>query len=168
MNVKNRSNLMCDVTLVAGDVEIPSHRMVLAACSPYFYAMFTSFEEKDKERVLIHGVESSALQMLVAYVYSGQISISEDNVQTLLPAANLLQLMDVKEACSEFLKSQLHPSNALGIRAFADMHGCLDLLSATEEFIQCHFADVVEGEEFLGLNVQQVRKELVLRVWSGN
>jgi len=158
IDVKNscRSKLMCDVTLTAGEVEIPSHRMVLAACSPYFYAMFTSFGEKDKERIAIQGVDPTALQMLISYVYSGQISISEDNVQTLLPAANLLQLVDVKEACSEFLKSQLHPTNALGIRAFADIHGCLDLLSATELFIQCHFGDVVDGEEFLGLNVHQV------------
>ncbi len=112
-----RKNMaMCDVVLVAGELEISAHRMILAACSPYFYAMFTSFEEKDKERVKIQGVEPSSLQILVSYVYTGQISISEDNVQTLLPAANLLQLTDVKEACSDFLKSQLHPSNCLGIR----------------------------------------------------
>lgn len=131
--------------------------MILAACSPYFYAMFTSFEEKDKEKVKILGVEPTSLQILVTYVYTGQISISEDNVQTLLPAANLLQLHDVKEACSDFLKSQIHPSNCLGIRAFADLHGCLDLLTATETFIEFNFADVVEGEEFLSLNVQEVR-----------
>ncbi len=90
------------------------------------------------------------------YVYSGQISITEETVQILLPAANLLQLSDVKEACSEFLKLQLHPSNCLGIRAFADLHGCMDLLAAADTFIQFQFAEVVEGEEFLALNATQV------------
>ena len=59
---------MCDVTLVAGELEIPAHRMVLASCSPYFYAMFTSFEEKEKDKVHIQGVDPTALQMLVGYV----------------------------------------------------------------------------------------------------
>ena len=57
----------------------------------------------------------------------------------LLPAANLLQLSDVKDACCEFLVTQLHPSNCLGIRAFADLHGCLDLLSLADKYTSQHF-----------------------------
>ncbi len=38
------------------------------------------------------------------------------SLQTLLPAANLLQLTDVRDACCEFLLAQLHPTNCLGIK----------------------------------------------------
>jgi kelch-like protein 2/3 len=59
--------------------------------------------------------------------------------QVLLPAANLLQLTDVRDACCDFLQVQLHPTNCLGIRAFADLHGCLELLSHAETYIEQHF-----------------------------
>lgn len=35
------SGLLSDITLVADGVEIQAHKMILASCSPYFYAMFT-------------------------------------------------------------------------------------------------------------------------------
>ena len=54
--------------------------------------------------------------------------------QALLPAAGLLQLNEVKKACCEFLSSQLHPSNCLGIRAFADLHACSQLLTQANSY----------------------------------
>ncbi|XP_007471593.1 PREDICTED: kelch-like protein 2 isoform X3 [Lipotes vexillifer] len=77
-------------------------------------------------------------------------------LQVLLPAAGLLQLQDVKKTCCEFLESQLHPVNCLGIRAFADMHACTDLLNKANIYAEQHFADVVLSEEFLNLGIEQV------------
>lgn len=76
-----RQNLLCDVTLVADNVEVPAHKMVLAACSPYFYAMFTSFEESKQDRITLQGVDSYALQLLVDYVYTSEVHVTEENVQ---------------------------------------------------------------------------------------
>ncbi|KAJ8979857.1 hypothetical protein NQ317_016041 [Molorchus minor] len=138
MNVMQQK-LLCDVTLVADTVEIPAHKMVLAACSSYFYAMFSSFEESRQDRIVLKEIDHQALLLLIEYVYTSEVQVTEDNVQVLLPAANLLQLTD-------------------GIRAFADLHGCLDLLSHAESYIELHFPEVVECEEFLTLSHQQVSK----------
>ncbi|XP_063916318.1 ring canal kelch homolog isoform X2 [Zophobas morio] len=158
MNLLRKQRLLCDVILVADTVEIPAHKMVLAACSPYFYAMFTSFEESKQDRIVLQEVDHQALQILVEYVYTSEVQVTEDNVQVLLPAANLLQLTDVRDACCEFLQMQLHPTNCLGIRAFADLHGCLELLAHAEAYIEQHFIEVVECEEFLSLSPQQVSR----------
>jgi len=57
----------------------------------------------------------------------------------LLPAGNLLQLDFVNNACAEFLQKQLDASNCLGIRAFADLHNCTELLSSSEALIKKQF-----------------------------
>lgn len=72
---------MCDVTLVANSIEIPAHKMVLAACSPYFYAMFTSFEERKQDKITLQGVDHQALMLLVNYVYTSEVQVTEENVQ---------------------------------------------------------------------------------------
>ncbi|XP_028932662.1 kelch-like protein 2 isoform X1 [Ornithorhynchus anatinus] len=157
MNELRSQNLLCDVTIVAEDMEIAAHRVVLAACSPYFHAMFTGeMSESRAKRVRIKEVDGWTLKMLIDYVYTAEIHVTEENVQVLLPAAGLLQLQDVKKTCCDFLESQLHPINCLGIRAFADMHACTDLLNKANTYAEQHFSDVVLSEEFLNLGIEQV------------
>lgn len=69
------------MVLVADSVEVPAHKMVLAACSPYFYAMFNSFEESRQDRITLQGVDHQALVLLVNYVYTSEVQVTEDNVQ---------------------------------------------------------------------------------------
>ncbi|XP_038648038.1 kelch-like protein 2 isoform X1 [Scyliorhinus canicula] len=157
MNELRSHNLLCDVTLVAEDTEIPAHRVVLAACSPYFHAMFTGeMSESKAKRVRIKEVDSWTLNILIDYVYTAELQVTEENVQVLLPAAGLLQLQDVRKTCCDFLESQLHPTNCLGIRAFADMHACTELLNQANTYAEQHFSEVVLGDEFLNLGIDQV------------
>lgn len=59
---------------------------VLASCSEYFYAMFTGFEESRQDKINIQGVDYQALNLLVEYMYTSNIYITEENVQILLQA----------------------------------------------------------------------------------
>lgn len=161
MNTLREQNQLCDVLLKAAGSEIPAHRVVLASSSPYFFAMFTGELSESRQTVVtMREIDSRALELLVQYVYTAEIEVTEDNVQVLLPAANLLQLTDVRDACCEFLKAQLHSTNCLGIRAFADMHSCSDLMIAAHSFAEKHFSEVVQADEFLALPTIQV-EELV-------
>merc|ERR1712223_695007 len=156
LNCMRDDGILTDVALVASGHEVKAHKSVLAACSPYFCAMFTGFDEKNKSRITLQDVDPHALEILVNYVYTSEVDVTEENVQTLLPAANLMQLSDVKEACCEFLLNQLHPTNCLGIKSFADLHGCLELLAATNTYIESHFAEVLDCDEFQNLDPEQV------------
>ncbi|KAM9450220.1 kelch-like protein 2 [Clarias gariepinus] len=157
MNELRSQSVLCDVTIVAEDVEIAAHRVVLAAGSPYFHAMFTGeMSESRQKKVRIKEIDGWTLGILIDYVYTAEIQVTEENVQVLLPAAGLLQLQEVKRACCEFLSTQLHPTNCLGIRAFADLHACSDLLNLANTFAEQHFPEVMQCEEFLNLGMEQV------------
>ena len=68
----------------------------------------------------------------------------------------MLQLQEVQDYCSEFLRSQLDPSNCLGIRAFADTHSCRELLLLADKYMRNNFPEVIESEEFFLLPVNQL------------
>ncbi|XP_016659045.1 kelch-like protein 2 isoform X2 [Acyrthosiphon pisum] len=148
---------LCDIKLETDDGGVIfGHKVVLASASPYFLAMFTNFLEKDQDLVAIRQLDSGALHLLIDFIYSGKISITETNI--LLPASNLLQLQEVKNACCDFLQAQLCPTNVIGIIALADLHSCTKLLTSSELYFQQHFSDVVEGDEFLSLSSEQIVK----------
>ncbi|XP_060859404.1 kelch-like protein 2 [Metopolophium dirhodum] len=153
------SEIFCDIKLETDDHKIiTAHKVVLSAASPYFHAMFTNFAKRNHDLVVIRKIDYNSLLLLVNFIYTGQIVVTEENVQDLLPAANLLQLQEVKEACCDFLQSQLCPTNCIGINAMADLHSCTKLIRSSELYILQHFPDVFGGDEFLSLSSEQVIK----------
>lgn len=148
---------LTDVVLIAGQKRIPAHRLVLSANCEYFAAMFTnSLRETFQNEIEIKEVDGDALWTLVRYFYTGTIDLLEDNVETLLATASLLQLNSIVEACCQFLIKQLHPSNCLGIRRFADIHGCSNLLKTANLYTNDHFMEVIKNQEFLMLSADDV------------
>ena len=77
--------------------------------------------------------------------------------QALLPASSLLQMSLVREACCKFLLRQLHPTNCLGIRNFADTHACKELQTRSHRFALQNFPEVMNTEEFVLLPLEEVR-----------
>lgn len=77
-----RDEVLCDIKLETDDGTIVfGHKVVLASTSQYFHAMFTSFEESNKDHVIIRELDSIALKLLVDFIYTAQIMVTEDNVQ---------------------------------------------------------------------------------------
>lgn len=152
---------LCDISLKIEDQSISAHRVVLAAASPYFLAMFTgNMLESRQVEVCLHDLEFKALISVVEYCYSGKIEITTKNVQSLLITSSLLQVSAVKDACVEFLQERLHPNNCLGIMNFADTFNCQSLSQAADAYAVQNFKDVINSEEFLSLPFEEMAKLL--------
>lgn len=72
--------------------------------------------------------EPDTLEQLIAFSYTGSVRITAANVQSMMHAANFLQLNGIVDECSKFLKCRLHAQNVLGIRSFAMALGCVSLV----------------------------------------
>ncbi|XP_019356931.1 PREDICTED: actin-binding protein IPP [Gavialis gangeticus] len=161
MDRMRRTQDLCDVQLLVGNKAFGVHRLVLAAGSPYFAALFTGgMKEASKEVVQIRGIEAGAFQLLLDFIYTGIVNINENNVQELIIAADMLQLTEVVDLCCEFLKGQIEPLNCIGLFQFSEHIACHDLMEFTENYIHAHFLEVLSGEEFLALTKEQLTKIL--------
>ncbi|XP_023322367.1 actin-binding protein IPP [Eurytemora carolleeae] len=158
---------LCDLELYSSvDSEpILAHKNILAAATPYFHAMFTSglmeSEErqyrgqdrrKARQKLVLQGLEHHTLEGLVDFMYTGEMNLDQRSVQDILVAADMIQLKEVVDICSEFLKTELHQSNAIGIWRFAEGHNLVGLQDFSINFIYNNFFSVSVEEEFLEAN----------------
>lgn len=85
--------MLTDVVLEVGNELFHAHKVVLAAASPYFKAMFTGgLRESDMSRVKLQAVSATAMARLIRFMYTGTIRVTENTVCQLLPAATMLQV----------------------------------------------------------------------------
>ncbi|GFR77091.1 kelch-like ech-associated protein [Elysia marginata] len=163
-----QEDCLCDVTLHTADTAadgIKAHKVVLAGSSEYFRGMFTrGMREVTMSEVCIRegNITREALCQLVDFAYTGEIHITQDNVQRLLVAALFLQMRHVIEACTVYLEQQLDQSNCLGIMEFARAHDCMELEAKARRFVHQHFCDVSKNEEILDLSAEDMA-EIVQR-----
>lgn len=157
-----RRKELSDVTLVVEDREIVAHRAILAACSPYFRAMFLSgFSEASEQKIVLKEVDANAVHLIVEYFYTSELEVNVYNVEEILRICVLLRLNTLIDHCETFLRRNMTPSNCIGLLFVADMF-CLDDLSQhANRFALWHFSNVYKEEEFKKMPYKQL-KDLVM------
>lgn len=57
------------------------HKIVLASNNEYFATMLTGrFKEANEQEIVINEIAPNALELLIDYIYSSNITITENNV----------------------------------------------------------------------------------------
>ena len=146
-----------DVRLKVREDIFPAHRIVLAANSDYFHAMFIDGMKESNQEVIElkdESISPDALKIVMDSIYTGDLRVNKENVFEVLAAADHLQVTTVVELCCDFLKRQfiqvrLDLNNYCLLSTVADKHGLRDLQEAVEKKIASMYVDVCESEEFL-------------------
>jgi len=162
---------LCDLELYSSVDSQPilANKNIVAAATPYFQAMFTSglmesearqYRGQDmrkcRQKLVLQGLDHSTLEALVDFMYTGAIKLDQQSVQETLVAADMIQLKEVVDICSSFLKTELHESNAIGIWRFAEGHNLVALRDFALSFIYNNFFAVTGQEEFRESKIELV------------
>ncbi|XP_072524679.1 kelch-like protein 40a [Salminus brasiliensis] len=138
-----------DCVLKIKDREFPCHRLVLAASSPYFKAMFLSdMEESKKREVVLQDVEPSIMGMILRYIYTSDINLTEQNVQDIFTVANMYQIPSIFSVCMSYLEQKMVLSNCLAILRLGLLLECPRLAAKARDFVCDRFELIVRDQDF--------------------
>ena len=147
-----------DVGLKVGEEVFSAHRIVLAANSDYFHAMFAhGMKESNQEVIELkdESISAAALKTVLDSIYSGDLQVNDENIFEVLVAADHLQVTSVVQQCCDYLQSQFVDQLRFDVQTFcrvsaiADRHGLKDLQEATQTKMAYIYKESCQSEEFL-------------------
>uniref|UniRef100_A0A3B3QKW3 Si:ch211-63p21.8 n=1 Tax=Paramormyrops kingsleyae TaxID=1676925 RepID=A0A3B3QKW3_9TELE len=143
--------LGCDVELEAEGQSF-HHRVILAASSDYFRAMFTSgMRESHQPIITLLSLGSVELETLIDCSYSGTLPLGWDSVFQLTCTALQLQIQPALSLCLDFLHKEIDANSCLDVASFAEAYGMPALQELAEDFILRCFPEVAATPKFLDL-----------------
>ncbi|XP_010769053.1 kelch repeat and BTB domain-containing protein 3 [Notothenia coriiceps] len=146
--------LLFDFTIKVQEQSFPCHRCVLAACSDFFRAMFeVDMRERGDGSVTLGNQCPEAVRLFLDFAYSGEMLITDSNVDMLFQLASFLQVSVLSEACSNFLIRAMDLSNCLSLFSLAEAYGSASLLQSANEFVIQNFSELSKTQDFLDMQV---------------
>lgn len=134
------SDHLSDVTFNIRSDIIPAHRLILAARSDVFCAMFYGPAANANRNVDIEDIETNTFLLMLQYIYTDQVYILPKNVIALLYAAHKYNLIDLEYQCKKFIKSNLNALNAVRLyNDFLKIRGFFDVKGHIEHYICQNF-----------------------------
>jgi len=150
-NIEREVHKFCDFTFECGDQEIPVNRLLLAARSPVFSAMFSeNFLEAKTGRTIIKDVDHKSLEALVKFCHTDNLD-EVDLTTDLLAAANKYMIPALVEKCEEHLSKTMSADNAIDYFLAACLHEANNLRTASKKFITKNLDKVKKTESFKNL-----------------
>ncbi|MEQ2312286.1 hypothetical protein AMECASPLE_029372, partial [Ameca splendens] len=115
-------------------------------------AMFeVDMRERGDGSVTLANQCPKAVGSFLDFAYSGEVLITDGNVDILFQLASFLQVPVLSRACSDFLIATMDLCNCLPFLSLAEAYGSASLLHSASEFVVGNFFDLSKTQEFLDM-----------------
>jgi len=81
-----------DVTLACEENHIPAHKVILSACSNFFRNIFRRSGGYQNMLLYLKGVTAKDMESVLSFMYHGEVSVAQDDLNTFLAVAEELQV----------------------------------------------------------------------------
>jgi len=143
---------LADVEVVVEGQRFSAHRVVLAAGSPHFRAMFTrTFSESRQHEVELHEMSADGFQGVLTFLYSGELALNDSNTEAVLLAADRCEVVGLVNLCCSYLLDRIAWPNCLHYWALADQVGCVMLRKRSRLVALKFFEELHNNQQLLAL-----------------
>ena len=146
-----------DVWINAGNNSFPAHRLVLGCFSRFFERLFESpMKEQYEGVVTLKDLNDEAVKVLIDYMYTGNITLNQENVLNILAAADYLQINDVCQYCFDFFKSVISVENWFTIFASLRLYENDSVLAQLYQVCSANFNIISLSQDFMNFAINNL------------
>ncbi|XP_045185714.2 uncharacterized protein LOC123543710 [Mercenaria mercenaria] len=135
---------------------ITAHKIVLAARSPVFQAMFFGPCADGKGEVELKNVEKEILHLFLRFIYSDTVELAEENAFGVLEIAHFYQVPSLVQFCADYLATIITPNNACEVLRNAMLYKITSLRDVCCSFIDNQAKQVLNSDNFMNLSPEHL------------
>ncbi|XP_059175117.1 kelch-like protein 26 [Physella acuta] len=144
--------MLFDFAVKIADETIQCHRLILAACSDFFKALFRSgMREVTENCVVLKDISSDAFQIILQTLYTGENILTLQNVFEVWNAVHMLQITFMINMCEEFAIKAIAIDTWENIYTNSKVLGSEKIMNLLHLFMLNNFEQISISPTFLQL-----------------
>ncbi|KAG0250587.1 hypothetical protein DFQ27_009333 [Actinomortierella ambigua] len=154
-----------DIKFIIGEEKATrhGHSLILSIRCPYFAdALSSSWREGTDGIFRKPNVRPQIFDLILQYIYSGQVTLDEKVVPELIQAADELRIKDLVHGCEEYALKNLSNENVFAMTMLASLHGLDRLRVECHDHIAFNFDILKKGRHILTLDGDNLLEVLAM------
>ena len=153
-----------DITLISDDeLKFDAHKVVLSASSSFFRNMLRGTSKNVQTLLFLNGIKSSDLQLVLDFVYNGEVKLHQDSIPSFLAATSKLRISGLSEPTPEE-ESSPDPVQLLNNTDLTDFHEYLtnEQIESNESNLNENIENMIDNLQHQIINEDQLQLENVI------